>query len=306
MVLKKERKCYKQIMENLRIAHLSDPHFSKISYQLDQFLCKRWLGNLNLMLFRKQAYQTAHLWHLPELMENLKVERVFITGDFSSTSLDSEFEEGKKFVTAFKERNLPVYVVPGNHDCYTRESERLRRYHDFFYSQDLKEKRVESVFLGKGWWYIGLDCAVPAPLFCAYGYFSEESEKNLIEALTQIPKTDRVIMANHFPLFPVGRPRPKHDLRRAQNLQKILKDFPNVKLYLHGHDHSYYIADRQKEGLPLVLNSGSCAHKPDGTFYLIDLTENDCFIERLLFRKEREEFSWMIDWQRHYVIKKSA
>ena len=81
---------------SLRIAHLSDPHFSKITYSPRQFLSKRWMGNLNLLLFRNQAYQTQYLWHLPELVESLEVESVFITGDFSSTSLNEEFLEGKK------------------------------------------------------------------------------------------------------------------------------------------------------------------------------------------------------------------
>lgn len=293
----------KKEIPGLRIAHFSDPHFSHITFNMGQFLSKRWLGNLNLMLFRKKAYQTAHLWHLPDLMESLEVEVLFLTGDLSSTSLDEEFEEGKKFVEAFRTKNLPIYTLPGNHDCYTKEAEHMQRFSHFFPSEGLKEKKVESVFLGKGWWYIGLDCAIAAPLFCAYGLFSESTERHLVEALLAIPSSDRVIIANHFPLFPAGRPRPKHDLKRAKDLQEVLKGFPNVKLYLHGHDHKYYIADHQHEGLPLVLNSGSCAHRPDGTFYLIDLYETECLIQRFLFRKERENFTWVIDWQRHYPLR---
>jgi 3',5'-cyclic AMP phosphodiesterase CpdA len=283
----------------LRIAHLSDPHFSHLTYHPRQFLSKRWLGNLNLFLFRKQAYQTAHLWHLPELIESLDTQFVLITGDFSSTSLDQEFADGKKFVAAFTERNLPTYVVPGNHDCYTKDAEKQQNFSNFFpAASQLKEKKVECHSLKYGWWYIGLDCAVATPLFCAYGYFSETIEKNLLSILENIPKEDKVIIANHFPLFPSGRP--KHDLKRAKVLQKIVKRYPQIKLYLHGHDHRYYVANRQHEGFPLVLNSGSCAHKPDGTFFLIDLFEQECLVQRLLFRKENETFSWVIDWQRHY------
>jgi hypothetical protein len=63
------------------------------------------------------------------------------------------------------------------------------------------------------------------------------------------------------------------------------------------------VIDKQQEGLPLILNSGSCAHKPDGTFFLIDLLPNECLLQRLLFRNERGNFSWIIDWQRHYLFK---
>ena len=159
---------------------------------------------------------------------------------------------------------------------------------------------MECFPLGKQWWYIGLDCAVAAPLFCAYGNFFEQTERHLDEALSKIPKSDRVIIGNHFPLYP--NKRPKHDLKRAKKLQELLKRYEQVKLYLHGHDHKYYLVDKQEEGLPLVLNSGSCAHKPDGTFYLIDLFEKECLVQRLLFRKERNAFSWVIDWQKHFTF----
>lgn len=286
---------------SLRIVHLSDPHFSKITFHPSQFLSKRWMGNLNLLLFRNQAYQTKHLWHLPELFDSLEVEKVFITGDFSSTSLDAEFLEGQKFVQAFADVGLPTFTVPGNHDCYTSEAQKDKTYYSYFPSPDLKEKKVVCVSLGKKWWYIGLDCAVAAPLFCAYGLFTEEMERHVEEALSKIPENEHVIIGNHFPLYPHNRP--KHDLKRAQSLQTLLKRYPQVKLYIHGHDHKYYLVDKQDEGLPLVLNSGSCAHKPDGTFYLIDLFETECLIERLLFRKKREEFSWVIDWQKHFSWK---
>lgn len=284
----------------LRIAHLSDPHFSQITYHPSQLFSKRLIGNLNLLLFRKRSYQTEHLWHLPDLLETLNIEALFITGDFSSTSLDAEFAMGKRLVEAFRERQLSTYVLPGNHDCYTREAQCLKRYYHFFPSEELLEKRVEHFHLGKGWWYIGLDCALATPLFCAYGCFFEKTEAYLEQVLKSIPASDRVIVGNHFPLFPEGRPQ--RDLKRAHALQEMLKAFPQVKLYLHGHDHTHYVIDRQKEGYPLVLNSGSCAHRPDGTFYTIDLFDDECLVQRLVLNKEQSSFSWVTDWQKHYKI----
>ncbi|MCH9624861.1 MAG: 3',5'-cyclic adenosine monophosphate phosphodiesterase CpdA [Chlamydiales bacterium] len=293
-------KAMKKDPSSFRIAHLSDPHFSSISYSPKQFLSKRWMGNLNLMLFRYPFYQTEHLWHLPELVENLEVESVFVTGDFSSTSLDEEFAKGKQLIDGFKEKNLPTFAVPGNHDCYTAEASKHQDYYRFLSSNELRDKKIEKHSLGKGWWYIGLDCAVSAPLFCAYGNFFEETEKHLEQALLEIPKNERVIIANHFPLYPHNRP--KHDLKRADALQALLKRYPQVKLYLHGHDHGHYIVDRQEEGLPLVLNSGSAAHKPNGTFYVIDLFEEACLVQKLLFSKKKGEFSWVLDWQKNFKL----
>lgn len=282
-------------MDSLRFAHLSDPHFSHITLNINQFRTKRWIGNLNLILFRHHAYQTQHLAHLPELFDSLLVEHVCITGDFSSLSLDSEFTEGKAFVDSFSQ---PVCFVPGNHDCYIKEVEKTGRFYDFFHSKDLRNKKVEKKSLGKGWWWVGLDCACATPPFYALGRFYPETEEELERVLLEIPKNERVIVGNHFPLY--SNNRPKHDLERSEALQKVLKRHPQVKLYLHGHDHKYYIKDRRAEGLPLVFNSGSAAHKPDGTFYLFDLYEEECLVERLLFRKEKEEFSWVVDWQKRF------
>ncbi len=286
---------------NLRIAHISDPHFTKVTYSPLQFLSKRWMGNFNYLLFRKKRYQTEHLWTLPHLAASLKVDSVFITGDFSSTSLDEEFTEGKQFAESFQEKGLPTYIVPGNHDCYVRKVQDSRHFFSFFTSDDLKENRVELRSLGKGWSYIGLDCAVAAPPFCAYGEFFESTENTLKALLNSLPASERVIVGNHFPLYPHNRRF--HDLRRADALQNLLKQFPQVKLYLHGHDHGPYIIDRQNEGLPLVLNAGSCGHKPNGTFYLIELADNSCLVESLRYLKDQDGYSWVVEWQKHYDLK---
>ncbi len=248
------------------------------------------------MLFRRHAYQIEHLPHLPELFDSLNVEHVCITGDFSSLSLDSEFAAGKDFVDSFSQ---PVHYLPGNHDSYIKEVEETRRFYDFFPSEDLKNKRVEKKFLGKGWWWVGLDCACATPPLFALGRFYQEMEVELEKVLSEIPKDERVIVGNHFPLYPTNRKM--HDLRRAVELQEVLKRHPQVKLYFHGHDHKYYIKDRRDEGLPLVFNSGSAAHRPDGTFYLFDLHEEECLVERLLFRETKGVFSWVIDWQKRFT-----
>jgi 3',5'-cyclic AMP phosphodiesterase CpdA len=280
----------------VRIAHLSDPHFSFFTSHPNQFLSKRWIGNFNFQLFRKRTYQTEQLWHLPDLLSQLKVDVVLITGDFSSTSLDEEFEVGKKFIEAFYYKGLPIHFLPGNHDCYTRAVERCKRFYDFFPSPALREKKVECISLLPGWWYIGLDCTLATPPFCAYGYFKKETEQFLVEALAQIPRNDRVILANHFPLFPTGHPL--HDLKRVEVLQKIMQESTQTVLYLHGHDHHPYIIDRQEEGFPLTLNSGSCANLLHSTFFIFELFEHECLVQQLLY----SDATWNIHWQQHYSL----
>lgn len=279
------------------LAHLSDAHFSTVTYNPSQFLSKRWLGNFNLALFRRHAYQTTHLPHLPELLNSLGVEHVFFTGDFTQTALDEEFAKSKKFLEHFSQR---VFVLPGNHDVYTKKSERSKQFYNYFSEDALKHNRVSKTYLGKNWWWVALDCALATPVFFSHGKFFKEMEEPLEHLLASIPSDQHVIMGNHFPLFSTGRPR--HDLAGAERLQEILTKHANVKLYLHGHDHQPYLIDRRDEGYPLVLNAGSCAHQPDGFFYLIDLQETQCLVQNLLFKKDEKGFSWVIDAQKTFNL----
>lgn len=282
-------------MQSIRLAHLSDTHFASVTYSPMQFFSKRWLGNMNLILFRKKTYQTAHLHHIPELINTLDVENVILTGDVATTSREEEFAQAADFVKKFSQ---PVLLLPGNHDVYTRESGRSKRFYLYFPDDDLRQKRITKKSLGKGWWWVGLDCAIATALIYSYGLFSSQMEKPLIAALKQIPPHEGIVMGCHFPLFGSGHPR--HDLRGAKRLQEIVRAFPQIKLFLHGHDHSPYIIDRTKEGFPLVINSGSCAHQPNGIFFLLDLDKEGCLTQRCLFKKEDGSCSWVVDSQKRY------
>lgn len=282
----------------LTLAHLSDPHFASISLHPNQFLSKRWIGNLNLILLRNQFYHITPLSHFPELLESYGVETICITGDFATTSLAIEFEEGAEFVRKFKQ---PVLALPGNHDCYTREAERKKLYYRYFPNPDLEESRVSLKKIKAGWWWVGLDCAVASPPFCAYGKFFPKMEEKLEETLSQVPKDQIVIISNHFPLYPHGDP--KHDLLRGTFLQELLKRWPNVKLYLHGHDHKPYIIDRREQGLPLVFNSGSCARKRGGGFTLFNLTPEEFRYKRFaILKNSGPDFKWGIETEGKFTF----
>jgi len=288
-------------MSKIKIAHLSDPHFASITYNLNQFLSKRWLGNTNLICFRNKTYQTDHLTHIPNLLSSLGVDAVCITGDFTTTSLDAEYERARAFVDQFKELNLKTFVLPGNHDVYTRESERSARFHHYFPSS-LEKNRIEVQNIAERWWYIGLDCALATGLVFSNGKFFDQMQIDLEKAIASIPPNEFIIIANHFPLFSAVNWR--HGLVGAKKLTQILKRHANIKLYLHGHDHVPYIVDKVDEGFPLVLNSGSVAHLPKGSFYMLELSDTGCLVEHLTLNKDDEGSNWSIDKQQRYAFRK--
>ncbi|KKK81455.1 hypothetical protein LCGC14_2813260, partial [marine sediment metagenome] len=151
----------------ITIAHLSDLHFSNIS--IFPLSLKRFIGTTNLLITRKRSYIDTHLFKLPDLLKSLNVNNIFITGDLSSTSLKKEFEKAKKFIDSFDE-NMKFFIIPGNHDTYTRQANKQSYFQNILKSNniiDSKQKKIHLFDLSKKWVYIGLDTTLVTPLFSA-------------------------------------------------------------------------------------------------------------------------------------------
>jgi 3',5'-cyclic AMP phosphodiesterase CpdA len=279
------------LTSQVRLAHISDLHFSHLSWNPLQFFSKRWIGNLNLLLTRKKEYAHQRLLLLPELFKNAAVDQVLITGDLSTTSFSKEFALAHDFIEALKASGLSVSVLPGNHDKYTKRADRDALFYQYFHScfseeeiWDLRAHNIAVRKLSPTWWLVLLDTALATHLFSSQGYFSPHTEAQLEKALEKIPENHQVILANHFPFFK-GESRRVTLLRAEQLREKILK-FPNIKLYLHGHAHRHCIADLRKSGYPIVLDSGSTPHRTNGAINLIDITTEGCDIQVLQWKEE--------------------
>jgi 3',5'-cyclic AMP phosphodiesterase CpdA len=268
-----------------RFAHISDLHFSRIFFNPAQFLSKRWVGNLNLLLNRKKNFCPEYAYALIPLFQELKIDGVLLTGDLTSTSHVKEFEMAKKYIDALIAANLKVYLIPGNHDQYTQEAFRKRTFYRYFntvhHANDplsffkLEEDKISAMHLGKNWWLFSLDTAPATSLFSSHGVFSEDVQKKLEHALSFLPHDHKVILMNHFPLFETDS---KKSLHRADELKAILQRFPQIKLYLHGHTHRQIIADLRASDLPIVLDSGSTGQKHESSWNLIDINDQGCAI----------------------------
>jgi len=265
--------------KNFRFAHISDLHFGSIALNPFQFFSKRWLGNFNYVFSRKKSFAHHRLIELVDLFKKEGITHVIISGDLSITSRRSEFSIGRRFVSLLEKKGFKVFTVPGNHDHYTRNSYRSKRFYRYFEPQydpncplNLKEDKVSYLELEKGLWLVGLDTAVATSLISSQGLFSPEAEKSLERALKSIPKEDQVILLNHFPFF--EQEMQSKELVRGPALKELLTRFPNVFLYLHGHTHRQTVADLRPSGLPIISDSGSTPHRKGGACHLISLTDN--------------------------------
>lgn len=276
----------------MKLAHISDLHFVKPSWNPFQFFSKRWLGNLNLLFSRKNDFLPERLAPLPSLFRELGINHVIISGDVSTTSHKKEFEEAAKFVE--KIEGMEVFTIPGNHDHYTRSSYRKKTFYNYF-PGSLRDSGVAAKQIDSNWWIVTLDTALATSLISSRGKFSLELEAKLKEQLSFIPSHHNIILVNHFSFFQNDTPR--RTLERGKELQALIQNYPNVKLYLHGHSHRHCIADLRPNNLPIILDSGSTPHRTLGSWNLIDISSKGCSIDVFVWKEgwqkdRRVELTW--------------
>lgn len=275
----------------MRLAHISDLHFGSFSLSPIQFFSKRWIGNFNYLLTRKKYFAYNRLIDLIDFFKKEGVTHVIITGDFTITARRIEYKMGKRFIQLLENEGIKVFTIPGNHDHYTKRSFRKKSFYRFFSSAfdescsfNLKDNCVTYSKIGDRLWLMGLDTAISTPFFSAQGLFGPVVEENLKKAISEIPKDETIILINHYPFFhnKIG----KHELARGHVLEKLLKEHPNIELYLHGHTHRQVVADLRNSDLPIISDTGSTPHVKGGACHLFEIGDNAIKLD--VFRYDSE------------------
>lgn len=287
----------------MRIAHVSDFHFTYLTWNPFRLLSKRIFGNVNWLIARNKHFCEEQLESLPAQFLALGVDLVLLGGDFTTTALTEEFQKADRFVKKIKQ---PWIAIPGNHDQYTVRSYRRKHFYRHFINQrktisypveffTLKDHGIEAHHLTPGWWLIALDTTMATHPYSSNGFLSEQLESRLEEVLQLIPESASIVLFNHYPFF--QNDEPHRNLKRGDALQALLKRHARIRLYLHGHTHRHTVADLQLEGLPIVLDSGSCSQGNQGAWNLIDLSFAGCIVttyhwDNVWAKTRTEEFAW--------------
>ncbi len=275
-------------MNSIRIAHISDLHLSKISFNPIHLFSKRWVGMLNLIFSRRKIFCFDQVFKLIDIFKKENINMVIITGDLSSTSLKDEYLFAKSFIDKLKENNIRVLVIPGNHDIYTKKTDKKKIFYKTFENDkeenvypfkdySLKNDNIEVHPIIDNWYAVLLDTAISTSIISSRGYFSKNLEKKLKNTLKKFSPSDKIILVNHFPFFEHESPRKK--LVRSHALRKIIQNNDNIKFYLHGHTHSHIVADLRENHLSIVLDSGCISHKEKGRWNLLNLQQESCDID---------------------------
>ena len=245
----------------VRLFHLSDLHTCKVSYRYGDWLSKRGLGQLNILLRRRWRHKLDIAYRAIDEIAKNKPDAIIVTGDITSTSLDDEFMLGKKWLSALEDIGCAVYCIPGNHDRYIPSA--INSFEKHICAKPFP--RVETLLGGTP--LLLIDEASPQALFNSGGYIDEEK---LLEIKNAIPSNDKpLICASHFPLLSKeGKAETgKRSLRNASELLELLKR-DGETLYLHGHSH--YPHFQKANNNTWLLDSGSVSKVGSGAFQEIE------------------------------------
>jgi 3',5'-cyclic AMP phosphodiesterase CpdA len=278
-----------------RLAHISDIHLSKLTFHPLKLLSKRWIGILNQILFRKKTYTKDQVYNFCDRISSLDIQYLLVTGDISTTSLETEFIEAKKIMSTVEDMGIKTIVLPGNHDNYTKAAYKKQLFYKYFQNTtkniySLKDDGVEAGHLHGNWWYIAIDTTYASSIVSSRGNFSHQIESTLKKVIQDIPKEASIILANHFPF--TSQMGIRKNLMRGTHLRNFLYNNPSIKIYLHGHTHSHCIADLRSSGLPIILDSGSTAHNAIGSWNLLEF-ENDTTCKITVYKWKN--YSWQED-----------
>jgi 3',5'-cyclic AMP phosphodiesterase CpdA len=266
-----------------KLAHLSDLHFSNIGFSLKSLFTKESIGNLNLLLHRKKTHRPIEVEALIKAFQKEHITHVVISGDLSTTSSEKEFIKAKEFISLLEQERFPVFVIPGNHDNYTKHANKNKVFYHHFkptmpplLGYELKSQSAAAYYLGDQVWLVCIDTTEPAPVYRSTGRFDEDCNQCLCNLLQAIPSSDLVILINHFPLQDIETKRRR--LIGSGRLQETLKNYPNVRLYLHGHTHRPLVQDLRGAKLPIVSDSGSLSHSKTGSWNSLEIYAKSCQI----------------------------
>ncbi len=102
----------------LRIAHIGDLHFWHVPLNPFLLLNKRLLGVGNLLVGgRARRFRQELAPSLSSKVAELRFNAVLFSGDFTTTSLATEFQSARNAFSKVAAEAV-TYSVPGNHDCY--------------------------------------------------------------------------------------------------------------------------------------------------------------------------------------------
>ena len=240
---------------NLKIIHITDLHFFQFPGNILKLFNKRILGCLNWELNRKKRFDFSGAERFLNFLSQYKNVGVIVTGDLTVTALEEEFLLAKNFIDSIRKKNLSVYIIPGNHDYYTFEAVRNKRYETLFSEYSPPKTYPAVVHLPDGTPLILIHTVRPN-ILSARGVIDREQLQRLEKIIVSLERP--AIVCAHYPVLhhtPEYYSSYSHRLKNSDLLREILVKTKVPILYIAGHVHHYSLNKDDAQPLVTYLSS---------------------------------------------------
>ena len=221
------------------LLHLTDIHFWEVVRNPLLLLNKRLLGNFNVWLRRRHEFAIARAEPFADTLAGMGIEQVLITGDFTSTATERECAMGAAFVRGLEARGLSVRLFAGNHDVYTFESVRKRRF-ERHYGQWLSKGGLPAAGRLAGGTPLVMVPTVCPNVVSSKGRITDAEAREVGELVASC--SGPMIVSGHYPvLFETAgyHSKPSRRLRNAGALREAMGTANQRILYVAGHEHRF-------------------------------------------------------------------
>lgn len=248
----------------MKIGHISDLHWLDLSgARPSDFLNKRLSGGFNLIAGRAKKHAPGAVIDALRALRDQNADHLIVTGDLTNLALPGEFQSVMETIDRYFSADCRT-IVPGNHDFYTRESAKAKRFEQFFCGKNQKD----CIFCDNSLWpfaqirgdvcFIALNSAQPRPWFVAAGRLGQAQCDDLDALLSrpEIASRYKIVLLHHH-IVRVLR-SPGESLRCLQDRRNLLDIClkHGVNLIAHGHNHDF---SQFKIGNMLISEAGSCS-----------------------------------------------
>jgi 3',5'-cyclic AMP phosphodiesterase CpdA len=257
-----------------RLLHLTDLHFWRVILNPLRLLNKRIIGNANLVLRRRRELLTRQAPGVLDYIASLRVRDVILTGDFTSTAAAPEFELARDFLRDLARRGMSPRILPGNHDVYTFESVRHRRFEKFLGEWLPAERLPATRPLSGGFPVVYVPTVCPNLLSSRGRIRLAELEALCAELAASSPGP--LLVAGHYPLLNKTYGyvlTPGRRLRGASALAAVLREYKAPLLYFCGHVHRFSLVRDPLSPNLTHLSSGALFRRDHDARHTADFSE---------------------------------
>jgi 3',5'-cyclic AMP phosphodiesterase CpdA len=223
-----------------RLAHVTDPHFRGFSGARPwQFLNKRALGLLNIVVSRRKKHRMELLEDMGSDLRGRPFDHLALTGDLGNVALEGEWQAARAWIEACGAPET-VTVIPGNHDTYVDDVVNAGAFERVFAPYQTADLRGAATYpfvrLRGEVAIVAVNTCVPTHGPGAWGRIGAD-QMDRLEAMLTTPEAAsrvRVVLIHHPPTKQKGGE--DRNLRDRADLVALLRK-TGADLILHGHDH---------------------------------------------------------------------